>query len=398
MDRSIARPTRTIAAAALAGVVAASPAVAQGPGTFDLFASRRQASTEPLLGGISFAGYSGPFGIRVSGGLHFGDVAGSGTTASGSVASLDYRGGDRGGCGPRRCGPGGGFGGQARYGSAGSIIPGVGAWATDADLVFAPLRAIPIAKALLLGFSPYAFVGIGATGTTPSNGLDSTSTGWSYGVGAAHHLLGAMGVSAEARYRRAFGGDSIFASPDRSKIEYRAGVTFNFGGGHHRASRPSDVGPTVRPASAATDDASDAAPVAVASRVLDLADEYVGTPYAERGSSPGDGFDAPGFVRFVFGRQGVRLPRTVDEMADVGTPVSTRVGSLRPGDLVFFASSGNDVDDVGIYAGRDRVIHAVPGAGVRYDVLGEGTRGRRMAAQLVGARRVSAASLPDDGN
>jgi len=74
----------------------------------------------------------------------------------------------------------------------------------------------------------------------------------------------------------------------------------------------------------------------------------------------------------------------------VGETVSLRVGSLRPGDLLFFANDGSNVDHVAIYAGHERFIHSsASGGGVRYDVLGEGDRGRWFAEHLVTACRIS---------
>ena len=53
-----------------ATLVVAAPLGAQGPGVFEVIASRRQAPTEPLLGGISLAHYHGPIGLRFSGALN----------------------------------------------------------------------------------------------------------------------------------------------------------------------------------------------------------------------------------------------------------------------------------------------------------------------------------------
>jgi cell wall-associated NlpC family hydrolase len=136
--------------------------------------------------------------------------------------------------------------------------------------------------------------------------------------------------------------------------------------------------------------------------VLDVADGLVDTPYRSGGETPRTGFDAPGFVQYVFGQQGVKLPRTVAEQEHSGTSVSTNAGSLRPGDLLFFANDGENADHVAIYAGRERIIHATAsGNGVRYDTLGEGERGHWFADHLVTARRViapdgSTQDSPDD--
>ena len=44
---------------------------AQGPGVFDAFAARKDSPSDPLFSGIGLTGYSGIFGLRVSGGLNF---------------------------------------------------------------------------------------------------------------------------------------------------------------------------------------------------------------------------------------------------------------------------------------------------------------------------------------
>ena len=76
---------------------------------------------------------------------------------------------------------------------------------------------------------------------------------------------------------------------------------------------------------------------------------------------------------------------------ELGETISTRIGSLRPGDLLFFGNDGISIDHVAIYAGHDRIIHATAsGGGVRYDVLGEGERGEWFTDHIVTARRIVA--------
>ena len=94
-------------------------------------------------------------------------------------------------------------------------------------------------------------------------------------------------------------------------------------------------------------------------------------------------------MQYLYGKHGVALPGTARQQARVGRNVSLRVGSLRPGDLLFFANDGTTVDHVAIYAGHDRIIHASASSGrVQYDTLGEGERGEWFADHLVSARRV----------
>ena len=82
-------PHRTLV---LATVLAAAPLAAQGPGTFELFASRKESSTQPLFGGISFAHYGGPIGLRFSGALNFRNDDNTSTAApNASTGQYDCR-------------------------------------------------------------------------------------------------------------------------------------------------------------------------------------------------------------------------------------------------------------------------------------------------------------------
>jgi cell wall-associated NlpC family hydrolase len=125
-----------------------------------------------------------------------------------------------------------------------------------------------------------------------------------------------------------------------------------------------------------------------AARVLATADRYVGTRYRYGGESPAEGFDCSGFVQFVFGRNGVELPRTSSQQVSAGRPAPSEISALQPGDLLFFAAGGRRVDHVAIYAGDGRIIHAASGAGsVRYDGI-DTDRGEWLLRRFVTSRRV----------
>jgi cell wall-associated NlpC family hydrolase len=129
---------------------------------------------------------------------------------------------------------------------------------------------------------------------------------------------------------------------------------------------------------------------ASAAQVLATADRYIGARYRYGGESPAEGFDCSGFVQYVFGREGVELPRTSRLQAGAGRAAPRGVGALQPGDLMFFASTGRRVDHVAIYAGDGRIIHASAGSGrVRYDEIGS-DRGEWFLDHLVTSRRVLA--------
>ena len=81
-----------------------------------------------------------------------------------------------------------------------------------------------------------------------------------------------------------------------------------------------------------------------------------GVPYRYGKESPEEGFDCSGFVRYVYKKQGVNLPRTVKDMARTLSPVA--INDVHSGDLVFFNTNGQSFSHVGIYVNNDNFIHA----------------------------------------
>lgn len=57
--------------------------------------------------------------------------------------------------------------------------------------------------------------------------------------------------------------------------------------------------------------------------ILAEADKYRGVPYVFGGTTP-SGFDCSGYVKYVFAKQGISLPRLADEQYNVGVEVSDR--------------------------------------------------------------------------
>lgn len=91
-------------------------------------------------------------------------------------------------------------------------------------------------------------------------------------------------------------------------------------------------------------------------KVVNIAAEFLGTPYRYGGDSPREGFDCSGLVFFSFEQMGLKVPRTAADQRKAAERVPR--DDLEPGDLVFFRSSRGRVDHVGIYAGEGRFIHA----------------------------------------
>jgi peptidoglycan DL-endopeptidase CwlO len=129
--------------------------------------------------------------------------------------------------------------------------------------------------------------------------------------------------------------------------------------------------------------------VGSAARVVPTAERYIGVPYRWGGTSPTTGFDCSGFTQYVFARNGLELPRTSRQQAQVGLAMPASWDALGPGDLVMFAEPGEAISHVAIYAGRRRIIHASSsGGGVRYDDL-DTRRGQWYLQRMVAARRIT---------
>ena len=125
-----------------------------------------------------------------------------------------------------------------------------------------------------------------------------------------------------------------------------------------------------------------------AAAVIPTAERYLGVKYTWGGNTPSSGFDCSGYVKYVFEKHGVRLPRTSRAQASAGDRVPLDFSYLRAGDLIMFANKGEAISHVAIYAGDRKILHSSKsGQGVRYDDL-RSNRGAWYRENAVVARRV----------
>lgn len=100
------------------------------------------------------------------------------------------------------------------------------------------------------------------------------------------------------------------------------------------------------------DKASAATPTQIGSVALNL----YGTPYKFGGTTPA-GFDCSGYIRYVYNKFDISLPRTSAEQFKVGETVAK--DKLQPGDMVFFANTyKKGISHTGIYLGNGEFISA----------------------------------------
>lgn len=108
--------------------------------------------------------------------------------------------------------------------------------------------------------------------------------------------------------------------------------------------------------------------------ILDNAENYLGTPYKYAGNTQA-GFDCSGLVCKVFDENKIQMPRRSSDQAREGRSIS--VSEAKPGDLLFFATSGGSaVTHVGIVhdiknSGEITFIHSSTSKGVIISSLNE---------------------------
>ncbi|WP_125572746.1 C40 family peptidase [Levilactobacillus huananensis] len=119
------------------------------------------------------------------------------------------------------------------------------------------------------------------------------------------------------------------------------------------------------------------------SRLLSLAEQFLGTPYLWGGLTPA-GFDCSGLIYSLHRVLGYTIPRDASDQFANGYPVAPE--ELTAGDLVFFAKNHGtgDIHHVGLYAGSGCLLHAPkPGEPVQKIKMAAS----KLASEYAGSRR-----------
>ncbi len=110
---------------------------------------------------------------------------------------------------------------------------------------------------------------------------------------------------------------------------------------------------------------------------------FLGTRYRWTGTSEHSGFDCSGFVKHLFEKFDIVLPRSSREQYKVGEKVDK--DKLEVGDLVFFSSRGKTPTHVGVYLGDNMFLHAARKA---RDVIISNLSAAWYSKRFLGARRM----------
>lgn len=99
--------------------------------------------------------------------------------------------------------------------------------------------------------------------------------------------------------------------------------------------------------------------------IVNYARTFIDVPYKYGGNTPKEGFDCSGYVKYVYDKFGVTVPRVTRDYVNFGKRVE--LSKVKPGDLILFSlyDKKNTIGHIGIVSKieKDRVffLHAASG-------------------------------------
>lgn len=116
-------------------------------------------------------------------------------------------------------------------------------------------------------------------------------------------------------------------------------------------------------------------------RFVACAEAQIGKPYRWGTAGPRT-FDCSGLVRFCYREA---TGREITGSSHQQFTLGRRVKRLKPGDLIFYDTSGDGAGHVGIVVGKDRAVHALNAQlGIRETRI----EGANLGGPFIGARRL----------
>jgi peptidoglycan DL-endopeptidase CwlO len=192
----------------------------------------------------------------------------------------------------------------------------------------------------------------GLTATSAAAAPSSPSVSASPSAGQPTLRQGSRGPAVTELQRRLGGlaADGVFGSRTRGAVvafQSSRGLAADGVVGSRTWAALNGTTAAAAPARASRGGARTAAASTGGGSVVAEAARHVGKPYRYGATGPSS-FDCSGYVQYVFGQVGVKVPRTSGQQAAAARPVAR--GSEQLGDLIIFRTGGS-VSHVGIYAG-----------------------------------------------
>ncbi|MBI9032839.1 MAG: C40 family peptidase [Bacteroidales bacterium] len=91
-------------------------------------------------------------------------------------------------------------------------------------------------------------------------------------------------------------------------------------------------------------------------KIIDFSLLYLNTPYLWGGRSP-FGIDCSGFTQIVYKLVGIKILRDASQQSTHGETLNF-ISEAKAGDLIFFDNDDGKIIHVGIYLGKNKIIHA----------------------------------------